>query len=320
MDEIKPASDKKRTRITTQKILKKYKNMKRPKRTYLVNEVNEEDIDTIDYNEPLQDDVFAGESIVNAANKVIDFEQLKKDQEKRLQEYNDQLLNDAANEIKTASDKKRTRITAQKILKKYKNMKRPKRTYLVNEEDIDTIDYNEPLQDDAFAGESIVNASNKVMDFEQFKKEQEKRLQEYNDQLLNDVRENKNLKMVAKKISDKYKKIRRKRKAATSVPTLHRQSEIFVPDKRSSKKVIKLHSLPPEKYQKSIKNSMAEFKKTKNAFDKLKLGPSSVAFAEEILDKKLLAKLKKSRYAADRNFFNIVNLLENNNVILIVIM
>ena len=104
-------------------------------------------------------------------------------------------------------------------------MKRPKRTYLVNEvneEDIDTIDYNEPLQDDVFAGESIVNAANKVMDFEQFKKEQEERLQEYNNQLLNDaetinyvndvslddVRENKNLKMVAKKISDKYKKIR----------------------------------------------------------------------------------------------------------------
>ena len=57
---------------------------------------------------------------------------------------------------------------------------------------------------------------------------------------------------------------------------------------------------------------MADFKKTKNAFDKLKLDPSSVAFAEEILDKKLLAKLKKSKHAADRNFFNIVNLLENN--------
>ena len=61
------------------------------------------------------------------------------------------------------------------------------------------------------------------MDFEQFKKEQEERLQEYNDQLLNKMK----------------KKIRRKRKAATSVPTLHRQSEIFVPDKRSNKKVDK---------------------------------------------------------------------------------
>ena len=31
----------------------------------------------------------------------------------------------------------------------------------------------------------------------------------------------------------------------------------------------------------------------KTAFEILKLGPSSVAFAEEILDKKLLLKLKK---------------------------
>ena len=37
----------------------------------------------------------------------------------------------------------------------------------------------------------------------------------------------------------------------------------------------------------------------------------SVAFAEEILDKKLLLKLKKSKYAEDKNFFKLVNLLEN---------
>ena len=93
---------------------------------------------------------------------------------------------DTVDEIKTASNKKRTRITAQKILKNYKNMKKPKRTYLVNEEYIDTIDYNEP-QEDLFEGESILNTANKVIDFEQFIKEQEKRLQEYNDQLLNDA-------------------------------------------------------------------------------------------------------------------------------------
>ena len=58
-----------------------------------------------------------------------------------------------------------------------------------------------------------------------------------------------------------------------------------------------------------------DFKKAKNAFEKLKLDPSSVAFAEEILDKKLLLKLKKSKYAADKNFFKLVNLLENDNLI-----
>ena len=60
---------------------------------------------------------------------------------------------------------------------------------------------------------------------------------------------------------------------------------------------------------------MADFKKAKSEFNKLKVDPSSVAFAEKILDKKLLAKLKKSKYAADRNFFIIVNLLDNNNVL-----
>ena len=60
---------------------------------------------------------------------------------------------------------------------------------------------------------------------------------------------------------------------------------------------------------------MAEFKKAKNAFNELKLDPSSTAFAEEILDKKLLVKLKKSKYKADKIFFNLANLLENNNVI-----
>ena len=48
---------------------------------------------------------------------------------------------DTIEEIKTASDKKRTKITADKIFKKYKNMKRRKKTTLVNEEDIETIDY-----------------------------------------------------------------------------------------------------------------------------------------------------------------------------------
>ena len=56
---------------------------------------------------------------------------------------------------------------------------------------------------------------------------------------------------------------------------------------------------------------MGNFKKAKYKFEKLKLDPSSVAFAKE----KLLLKLKKSKYAADKNFFNLVNLLENDSVI-----
>ena len=53
------------------------------------------------------------------------------------------------------------------------------------------------------------------------------------------------------------------------------------------------------------------FKFARSAFDKLKTDPSRVAFTEEILDKKLLLKLKKSKYAEDKYFFKLVNLLEN---------
>ena len=73
--------------------------------------------------------------------------------------------------VKSASEKKRDQILAKKILKKYRNLKKPKKTYLVEEKDIETIDYTEP-QEDIFAGESILNAANKVLNLKQFKKEQ----------------------------------------------------------------------------------------------------------------------------------------------------
>ena len=77
-------------------------------------------------------------------------------------------------DIKNSAAKKSTKITAKKILQKYKSMKRPKKTYLLNEEDLDSIEYNEP-QEDLFRGESIVEAANKVLDFEKFKKDQQTR-------------------------------------------------------------------------------------------------------------------------------------------------
>ena len=118
---VKNASSKKRTKIMAEKIFKKYKNMKRPKKTYLV---NKENIETIDYNEP-QEDLFAGESILNAANKLLYLEQFKKEQERELKK-----------------GKKGKQIATKNILKKYKNLKKTKKTYLVNEEDIETIEYN----------------------------------------------------------------------------------------------------------------------------------------------------------------------------------
>ena len=221
--------DKTGKQIAAKNILKKYKNLKKPKKTYLV---NDDDIETIDYTEH-QADLFAGENIINTANKVLDFVQFKKEQERELKK-----------------GKKGKQVAAKNILKKYKNLKKSKKTFLVNEEDLETISYDEP-QEDLFAGESIIAAANKVIHFDEFKREQEQKLQKYNDQLINDaetikyvdninlegVIDNKNLKITAKKITDKYRKLR-KRKAAVSVPKLNKITETFIPTNKKNKKQV----------------------------------------------------------------------------------
>ena len=52
-------------------------------------------------------------------------------------------------------------------------------------------------------------------------------------------------------------------------------------------------------------------KKAKDLFFKLKTDPASVIFAEEILDNKVLKKLKKSKYEVDKLLYNLVNLTDN---------
>ena len=88
------------------------------------------------------------------------------------------------------------------------------------------IAYDDEPQEDLFRGESILEAANRVLDFEAFKKQQKEAINNFNEKLLknaetinyvddinlDDVKDNKNLKISAKKISDKYKKLR-KRKA-----------------------------------------------------------------------------------------------------------
>ena len=142
---------KKPAKITAQKIFKKYKRMKIPKKTYLI---DEKDVETIDYNEP-QEDLFESESIVKAANKVLNYEAFKRDQEKLLKNS-------------SKKSKKSAQITAKKISQKYKNLKKPKNTFLVNEEDLETIVYDPEEQEDLFMGESILAAANKVLDFDDF--------------------------------------------------------------------------------------------------------------------------------------------------------
>ena len=175
--------------------------MKRPKKTYLV---DEKDLETIDYDEN-QEDLFKGESIINAVNKVFDFEKFKKDQAKAIN-----------------NTKKSTIQAAKKISKKYKNLKKPKKTFLVNKEDLETIAYDEP-QEDLFKSESILNAANKVLDFNKFKKEQKELINKYNKRKTFEdlqlaeiikvpkkrkVQRDKLAQIAAEKIKKKYKNIR----------------------------------------------------------------------------------------------------------------
>ena len=154
--------------------------LKRPPPTFLVNEA---DLERIQYNDESSEDTFANESILTAANKVFNLDKYKKPQAAAIDEFKQHQTND------------------------------------------------EP-----FVNESVLAAANKVFDFDKYKKEQASALDRYNklkaendlqqaetinyvdDLNLDDVRENKNARIAAKKISDKYRKTRkRKRPKSTSV-------------------------------------------------------------------------------------------------------
>ena len=61
-------------------------------------------------------------------------------------------------------------------------------------------------------------------------------------------------------------------------------------------------------------NDKKLIKNAKNLFNSLKTDPLSVLFAEEILDKKLLNKLKKSKYETDKLLFKLVNLSDSKSI------
>ena len=225
--------------------------MKIPKKTYLV---NEEDVETIDYNEP-QQDLFEGESIVKAANKVLDYEAFKRDQEKLLKNS-------------SKGSKKSVQITAKKISQKYKSLKEPRKTFLVNEEDLETIVYDAEEQEDLFAGESILAAANKVLDFNEFKKQQAEAIDNYYQNLLEnaetinyvddinleDVKDNKNLKITSKKINEKYRKLR-KRKAGNQERKIKEIIDRFdLPTKKTKRQVDKAALLASKNVSKKYKN------------------------------------------------------------------
>ena len=90
------------------------------------------------YDDP-EEDLFRGESILEAANKVLDFEEFKKQQEDAINNFNENLLNKNKRKaiekeeqliqiIKVPKKRKQQKdkaaqIAAKKISKKYKNIR-----------------------------------------------------------------------------------------------------------------------------------------------------------------------------------------------------
>ena len=56
-----------------------------------------------------------------------------------------------------------------------------------------------------------------------------------------------------------------------------------------------------------------QLKKARNIFDKLKTDTASVVFAEEVLDLKLLNKLKNSKYEVDKLLYKLLNIIDNKS-------
>ena len=88
----------------------------------------------------------------------------------------------------------------------------------------------------------------------------------------------KNIKMASKKMQDKYKKVKQKRKATVPIEMLHKETE-----------------------QKLTRN----MEDAKKGFNQLKMDPQSVAFAEELLNKRLLVRLKNQNIQKTNYFLKL---------------
>ena len=117
-------------------------------------------------------------------------------------------------------------MTAKKIFQKYKNPKKPKKkkTYLVNEEDLEKIQYDDEPQENLFKAESIIKAANKVLHFDEFTKQQESAINNFN--------KNKRKAIEEMKIADIIKVQKKRKKKENNKKT----SETLTAAKKISKK------------------------------------------------------------------------------------
>ena len=132
-------------------------------------------------------------------------------------------------------------LAAKKIKDKYRKMRRQQQQKI---NDAETINYVDDLNlDDVKENKNFLIAAKRVKDkYKKIRRKQRNWLADaetinYVDDLdVNHVLEKKNLRIAAKKIREKYKKIRQKRKAPVPVETQHRESEIFIPSNKKSRR------------------------------------------------------------------------------------
>ena len=113
-------------------------------------------------------------------------------------------------------------MTAKKISQKYKNLKKTKKTYLVNEEGLETIQYDDEPQEDLFKGESVLEAANKVLEFDEFKKQQESAINNFNKKKRKAIEKVKIAHVI--KVPKKKKREQQKDKAALIAAKKYRKS------------------------------------------------------------------------------------------------
>ena len=164
LDEIATFVPGKKAQLPAKKISKKYKKQREANAKKQKNKNSL--IDDRKYQQ-LKDDNFISLAPKNKTSSFIDdrtYQELKDndfvalESDEEVKEITDvhkkqKQKIETINEIKKYAGNKNKKIAANKILKKYKNMKKPKKTYLVNEEDLETIDYSEP--EDLFQRERV---------------------------------------------------------------------------------------------------------------------------------------------------------------------
>ena len=147
LEEISSLKPGKNAQIAAKKISEKYKKIRDAKKYKIPGEIDKiEEVETpegkIKVPVSIEKSKKAAKKIIKKYDKIRREKKFKKIVDTAEKKRKTEKI-DIADELKDASFKKNAKITAKEIAEKYKSMKRPKKKYLVDEKDLETIDYDE---------------------------------------------------------------------------------------------------------------------------------------------------------------------------------